>query len=952
MTEASTAKNIDLTILLPTYNEAANIAPLLRAIAQALKETPVEYEIVFVDDSSDMTPDVIRRMQELYPNLRLIHRSIEARTGLATALIDGFSAAKGEYILCMDSDLQHPPQTIPRLLDKLRESEADVVVATRYAGEGSAEGLGSLYRRAVSHLCRLASWCLIPQTRKTTDPGSGFFVFRKSIVNTVNFRGLRGFKILIDILARTKKLHVAEVPFTFLKRTNDESKATVEQGLAFIFHLLTLKYLDYFPAKTEKQSKSVESAVPVARKPFSLRQALPGWIADGLIALLIAFVGWYLIGYYAAFNYLYTGYEDWIYHAFRVKSLQDHGMVAWDHIWSNGISYWKLYQYVAHFLILAVVKLTGLPITKVLLLSLVGLYIGLRLALYFILRSLGVQRIFALLPVIASYTIVQEWGSMQDYSIYVAFIAFPLYLILWIKTFRDLKWIYLLAAVTGALWTFHPVLGFNATILLGFLALFSRLKTDFSKLVRVGLVYLFASAPFWVSYFTAGYFFTNPLFKSYIYLSTSVLAPYAGLSMIYWILLGISWLLVVWRSNLVPTWTKVLLVYVSSYLILIYLGQQDYLPNFLVQFQFSRGLTAVAFALVFVFGSVLQHTLGQARMQAVRFVAVVLIATAAVHAVDIASRFYVSPPVNEIQNAVATYFKGRDELPKGSIFTENVSEATYFAKDGIRYATSYNEHMQPHPYSTRLRVLMHSRLGYMGISKSHITNVENYATVLGIEYLFLPANSPLVKGLTEKENAMFEVMEYVDSEPLTDAIAVLRNTTPIVSAFALERSDFPDRLWSEVLPLPTIHVGSYKRWDDRIAEMAALMRSEKIVPLETEFVPTNELRLSASDPAKAFLIKDLLVIVNQSYDARWTIAGGEMNDTAITPTTLRFMALERNEGRLSLPVVLVNEWQWWYFPVQTFGLTAILFALFWTLKTSGFPRRFMKMLSERYYAGK
>ncbi len=943
--------NIDLTILLPTYNEAANVAPLLRAIVQALKEVPVAYEILFVDDSSDMTPDVIRRMQELYPNLRLIHRSPEERTGLATALIEGFSAAQGQYILCMDSDLQHPPQVIPKLLEKLKESDADIVVATRYAGEGSAEGLGSPYRRAVSHLCRFASWCLIPQTRKTTDPGSGFFVFRKSIVGRVNFRGLRGFKILIDILARTKKLDVAEIPFVFLKRTNDESKATVEQGFAFIFHLLTLKYLDYFPTKIPRQTKSVESASPITRKPFDWKHALPGWIADGIIALLVGFVGWYLIGYYAAFNYLYTGYEDWIYHAFRVKSLQDHGMVAWDHVWSNGISYWKLYQYVAHFLILGAVKLTGLPITKVLLLSLVGLYIGLRVVLYFILRSLGVQRIFALLPVIASYTIVQEWGSMQDYSIYVAFIAFPLYLVLWILTFRDLKWIYLLAAVTGAVWTFHPVLGFNATILLGFLALFSRLKTDFSKLVRVGAVYIFASAPFWVSYFTAGYFFTNPLFKSYIYLSTSVLAPYAGLSMIYWILLGISWLLVIWRSNLVPTWTKVLLVYASSYLILIYLGQQNYLPNFLVQFQFSRGLTAVAFALVFVFGSVLQHTLGQARMQAVRFIAVVLIATATVHAVDIASRFYVSPPVNEIQNAVATYFQDR-ELPKGSVFTENVSEATYFAKGGIRYVTSYNEHMQPHPYSTRLRVLMHSRLGYTGISKSHITNVENYATVLGIEYLFLPANSPLVKGLTEKENAMFAVMAYVDSEPLTDAIAVLRNTNPIISAFALERSDFPDRLWNEELPLPTIHVGSYKRWDDRIAEMAELMRSEKIVPLETEFIPTNELRLSVTDPAKVFLIKDLLVIVNQSYDARWAVTDTEEGAPSITPTTLRFMAVDRGEGRLSLPIMLLNEWPWWYFPVQAFGLVAILFTLFWTLKTSGFPRRFMKMLSERYYANK
>lgn len=944
-------EEVNLSILLPTYNESANVAPLLRAINKALSDTGTHYEIIFIDDSSDITPDVIARMQSVYPNVHLIHRPVERRTGLATALIEGFSAAKGEYIVCMDSDLQHPPKEIPKLFTKALETNADVVVATRYAAGGSAEGLGSLYRRAVSHICRFASWMLIPQTRKTTDPGSGFFIFRKSIVHKIDFRGLRGFKILIDILARTRGLKVSEIPIVFLKRTNDESKATVEQGLAFIRHLITLKYIDFFSPKAVRGLRPIESAVPVVPRSFDWKRVIPGWITDLSIAVGIALVGWYLIGYYAAFNYLYTGYEDWIYHAFRVKSLQEHGMVAWDHIWSNGINYWKLYQYVAHFLILGVVNITGLSITKVLLLSIVTLYIGLRVALYFLLRALGVQRIFALLSVVASYTIVQEWGSMQDYSIYVAFITFPLYLMLWILTFRDLKWIYVLAAVTGAIWTLHPVLGFNASILLGFLCLFSHLKSDLSKIIRIAAVYFLAATPFLASYFTAGYFFTNPLFKSYIYLSTSVLAPYGGFSMIYWILFGISWILVVWRSSFVPTWTKVLLVYASFYLVLVYLGQKNYLPNFLVQFQFSRGLTAVAFSLVFVFASVLQHTLGQARLQSVRFVAVVLIATTMVHAVDIASRYYVSPPVNEIQNAVAAYFQDR-ELPKGSVFTENVSEASYFAPAGIRYVTSYNEHMQPHPYSTRLRVLMHSRLGYTGISNSHISNVENYATVLGIEYLFLPANSPLVKGLTEKEGAMFELVEYVDSEPLTDSVAVLRNTQPITTAFAVDRNDFSERLLTDELTLPTIHISSYKRWDDRIAEMADLMRSDKIVPLETEFISTNGLKVSAQAQEKIFAINDLLLVVNQSYDSRWEVVLPEMDEWSIQPTTLRFMAIDRGAERASLPIELKNEWPWWHFPVQSLGLVAAFIALLWTLKTSGFRKRIMKNIWRRYYANK
>ncbi len=658
------------------------------------------------------------------------------------------------------------------------------------------------------------------------------------------------------------------------------------------------------------------------------------------MAFLIG-VGWYLIGYYAAFNFLYTGYEDWIYHAFRVKSLQEHGMVAWDHIWSNGINYWKLYQYVAHYIMYGVAVITGLPVTKVLLLSLVTIYIGLRVLLYSILRFLGVSRLWALLSTMASYTLVQEWGSMQDYSIYIAFIFFPLYILLWIRTFRDLRWIYVLAAVTGALWVFHPVLGFNASILLGFLALFSRLKSDFSKIFRVGVVYLLGATPFLVSYLTAGYFFTNPLFKSYVYLSTSVLDHYKGLSMLYWILLGVCWLLLLWRSQLIPTWAKVLLGYASFYLILVYLGQKDYLPQFLVQFQFSRGLTAVGLALILVFGAILEHTLKASRSLGLAIVATVFIATSMVHAVDIASREYVSPPVQQIENVVAAYFKDKP-LPQGSVYTDNVSEATYFAPEGIRYATSYNEHMQPHPYSTRLRVLMHNRLGYTGISKSHVTNIENYATVLGIEYLFLQGSSPLVAGLTEKENAQFVLESSLESAPIKDAIVVLRNKEPIIAAFAVPRGAVPDRFFTEDLPLPTLHVGSYKVWDDRIAEMAMLMRSDKIRPLAVEFIPTNRLVLTQGEENLLAGLEDPLILIQQSYNTNWQVTS-ELSEWSVKPTSLRLMALEVDEKTpLLFPLTLENNWPSWHWPVQSVGMITVLVVLGWTLQVNGISQRWFK----------
>lgn len=935
----------DVTILLPTFNEAQNVAPLLRAIHYALDGTDISYEILFIDDSSDTTPAIIGRMQSTYPEVTLIHRKPAERTGLATALVVGFSAARSKYILCMDADLQHSPSVIPKLVRKILATNADIVVASRYIEGGSVDGLGTLYRKAVSRFARFVSWMVIPQTRKTTDPVSGFFIFKKSIINTLQFQGLQGFKILIDILGRTHHMKVEEVPCVFFKRENDKSKATLEQGMSFFRHLIALKLQSW-----SQPTKYVESALSKSLAPRRSKQSLGSLCIDGAIIVAIALIGWYLIGYYAAFNYLYTGYEDWIYHAFRVRSLAEYGIVSWDHVWSNGISYWRLYQYVAHYIILGGVMLTGLPVPKVLMFSLVGIYIGLRIGFYLLLRSLGVQRLFAVLAVIASYTIVQEWGSMQDYSIYVALALFPLYLLFWIRTFQDVKWVYVFAATTGALWILHPVLAFNGGILLGFLMLFSRLKSDWGKLFRVCLAYLLGAAPFLVSYATADHFFTNPIFKSYTYLSLSVLNAYNGLSMLYWVLFGVAWFLVMWRSHLIPTWTKVLLLYATTYLILIYLGQQNYLPNFLVQFQFSRGLTAVAFALVLVFAMVFDRALGQMRGLSVRFIVAILLATGVVHAVDIASRYYVSPPVTEIHNPVAEYFEGK-EVPKGSVFVENVSEATYFSQPGIRFVTSYNEHMQPHPYSTRLRLLMHSRLGYTGISQAHVRNIENYATVLGIEYLFLPSASPLIQKLTQGEDPMFMLVSSIESEPLKDTLSVLRNTRPIHQAFVVDRSRIPAELLDRELPLPTIHVASYKVWDEYMAKMADLMRSDAIIPIPVEFIPTNRLRLSAPlSLTEALALPDPLVIVLQSYNTGWQTLDTLGEAWTMTPTTLRFMALEKTGeyDMALLPIEMTNTWPKWYWPVQSIGIVSILTFLFVALKRHGYIALFVRKLKHLY----
>jgi dolichol-phosphate mannosyltransferase len=237
-------KKINLTIVPPTFNEKGNVKPLLNAIEKTFKNRKVNYEVLFVDDSSDETPEVIQKeiKNRKNMNIRMIHRPKERRTGLATAFIEGFEDAKGEYICCIDSDLQHPPEKIYDLYQKAIEDGAEIVFGTRYTKGGSAEGLGSLktfygiYRRAVSMGLKYFTQIIFIPTRQTSDPLGGFFLLKKNILKGAKLYP-RGFKISVEVLMRTKHNKVSEVPYKFLARENDDSKATIKQGMEFFKHL-------------------------------------------------------------------------------------------------------------------------------------------------------------------------------------------------------------------------------------------------------------------------------------------------------------------------------------------------------------------------------------------------------------------------------------------------------------------------------------------------------------------------------------------------------------------------------------------------------------------------------------------------------------------------------------------------------------------------------------------
>ncbi|MEU9476238.1 glycosyltransferase family 2 protein [Streptomyces sp. NPDC048191] len=229
-----------VTIVVPTFNESANVRRLLHQITESVPAR-LPCEVVFVDDSTDDTPDVIREAARDCPfPVAVLHRE-EPVGGLGGAVVEGLKAATSEWIVVMDGDCQHPPSLVPELVATGERLNAGLVVASRYIEGGSRAGLAGGYRVAVSRGATWLTKALFPRRlRGISDPMSGFFAIRRSAVTADVLKPL-GYKILLELAVRSRPRRVAEVPFVFQDRFAGESKSSAREGFRFLRHLVGLR---------------------------------------------------------------------------------------------------------------------------------------------------------------------------------------------------------------------------------------------------------------------------------------------------------------------------------------------------------------------------------------------------------------------------------------------------------------------------------------------------------------------------------------------------------------------------------------------------------------------------------------------------------------------------------------------------------------------------------------
>lgn len=218
---------MDLTVILPTYNEREAITalrPRLDAVLSAYRA-----EVLVVDDSSpDGTADWVRSLGPA-SGWRLHSRS--GRQGLASAVVDGFRSARGEVLVVMDADGSHPPETIPRLVEPIRSGAAAFTLASRFVEGGRDEGLHGVRR--------LISWGAAYLARPLTDvkdPMSGFFAVDRGVLQRADLAPI-GYKIALEVIVRCRPVPILEVPFIFTPRIAGTSKLGLRQILGYVRHI-------------------------------------------------------------------------------------------------------------------------------------------------------------------------------------------------------------------------------------------------------------------------------------------------------------------------------------------------------------------------------------------------------------------------------------------------------------------------------------------------------------------------------------------------------------------------------------------------------------------------------------------------------------------------------------------------------------------------------------------
>jgi dolichol-phosphate mannosyltransferase len=226
-----------VSVIVPTYQEFANLPALIERIDQVRRAAELDLELLIVDDDSrDGTEELVAGLRQ--PWVRLIVR--KTNRGLSPAVIEGLSSATHDIVVVMDADLSHPPEKLPELISAL-ENGADFVIGSRYVHGGATGEAWGIFRRLNS---KVATWLARPLT-SAADPLAGFIAFRRAALQQAPFLNPVGYKVGLELIVKCGFRSVKEVPIYFAQRQAGHSKLTFKEQLRYLQHLRRLMVFKY-----------------------------------------------------------------------------------------------------------------------------------------------------------------------------------------------------------------------------------------------------------------------------------------------------------------------------------------------------------------------------------------------------------------------------------------------------------------------------------------------------------------------------------------------------------------------------------------------------------------------------------------------------------------------------------------------------------------------------------
>jgi dolichol-phosphate mannosyltransferase len=228
-------------IVVPTYNERANIAQLVKMLH---KSVPAAQVLVVDDSSPDKTYELVRQLKKKDKKLHLLLRAREVK-GRGWAGRDGFLKAlqmDADVVIEMDADLSHQPKYIPAMIKLIASKRADVVLGSRYM-PGGKDIDRPFYRQVTSNFAK--NYLKIVLGLKADDPTSGFRAYSKEALNRIKAKTLtaRDPFTVSEILYRCyrAKLRIVETPIVFIDRTQGESKLGLSTLVKYLARALALR---------------------------------------------------------------------------------------------------------------------------------------------------------------------------------------------------------------------------------------------------------------------------------------------------------------------------------------------------------------------------------------------------------------------------------------------------------------------------------------------------------------------------------------------------------------------------------------------------------------------------------------------------------------------------------------------------------------------------------------